>query len=118
MFYYPNIIAKYEETDLAPFVWVCVEEIKQFNIALYKVCGKASSSSIRDESHGNNNAVCSLITAGELQFPLPSNIPLWNSVNTEEWMAVGRDEKLVSLVDDCREKWISNSAEILEFFRL
>lgn len=118
MFYYPNIIAKYEEADLASFVWVCVEEIKQFNIALYKVCGKASSSSIRDGIHRDNNAVWSLLTAGELQFPLPSNIPLWNSVSADEWMVVGRDEKLVSLVDDCREKWISNSAEILEFFRL
>ncbi|KAJ5407359.1 hypothetical protein N7465_008643 [Penicillium sp. CMV-2018d] len=118
MFYYPNIIAKYDEADLASFVWVCVEEIKQFNLALYKVCGKASSSSMRDERHGNIDSVWSLITAGELQFPLPSNVPLWNSVNTDEWMAVGRDEKLVSLDDDCREKWISNSAEILEFFRL
>ncbi|KAJ5409341.1 uncharacterized protein N7487_003700 [Penicillium crustosum] len=118
MFYYPNIIAKYEEADLASFVWVCVEEIKQFNIALYKVCGRASSSSIRDGIHRDNNAVWSLLTAGELQFPLPSNIPLWNSVSADEWMVVGRDEKLVSLVDDCREKWISNSAEILEFFRL
>jgi hypothetical protein len=118
MFYYPNIIAKYEEADLASFVWVCVEEIKQFNIALYKVCGKASSSSIRDGSHGDINAVWSLLTPDELQFPLPGNVPLWNAVGADEWMAVGRDEKLVSLDDDCQEKWISNSAEILEFFRL
>lgn len=116
MFYYPNIIAKYEKTDLSSFVWVCVEEIKQFNMSLYKVCGKASSSSIRDESHGEINAVWSLLTAGELQFPLPNNVPLWNTVSPDEWMAVGRDKTLVSLDDDCRENWISNSAEILEFF--
>lgn len=118
MFYYPNILGRYKEADLASFVWVGLEEIKQFNIALYKVCGKASNSNIKDGSHGDINAVQSLLTASELQFPLPSNFPLWNAVSKDEWMAVGWDEKLVSLDDDCQQNWISNFAEILEFFQL
>ncbi|KAJ6137255.1 hypothetical protein N7471_003741 [Penicillium samsonianum] len=118
MFYYSNILGRYKEADLASFVWVGLEEIKQFNIALYKVCGKASNSNIKDGSHGDITAVQSLLTASELQFPLPSNFPLWNAVSKDEWMAVGWDEKLVSLDDDCQQNWISNFAEILEFFQL
>ncbi|KAJ5519800.1 hypothetical protein N7463_000253 [Penicillium fimorum] len=118
MFYYPNILAKYEESDLDSFVWVGIEEIKRFNIALYKVCGKANNSSIRDGSHGDINAVRPSLTAGELQFPLPSNCHLWNAVGMNEWIAIVKEEKLVSLDDTCQENWISNFAEVLEFFVL
>ncbi|CAG8909757.1 unnamed protein product [Penicillium egyptiacum] len=115
MFYYPNILAKYVEGDLDSFVWVSIEEIKRFNIALYKVCGKARSSSIRDGNHEDTNAWSSL-TADELQFPLPSNCPLWNAVTRDEWNASAKDEKLVSLDDDRQKNWISNFAEILQVF--
>ncbi|CAG7942465.1 unnamed protein product [Penicillium nalgiovense] len=115
MFYYPNILAKYDEGDLDSFVWVGIEEIKRFNIALYKVCGKARCSSIRDGNHGDAHAWTSL-TAGELQFPLPSNCALWNAVTRDEWDAVAKDEKRVSLDDDRQKDWLSNFAEILQVF--
>ncbi|KAJ5970324.1 uncharacterized protein N7479_000242 [Penicillium vulpinum] len=118
MFYYPNILSKYEETDLASFVWVSIEEIKRFNIALYKVCGKASKTSIRDRTHDGTNAVWSSLSAGELQFPLPRNCPLWNAVGKNEWTAIAKDEKPVSLDDMCQQNWISNFAGVLEFFEL
>jgi hypothetical protein len=114
MFYYPNILAKYEKTDLESFIWVCIEEIKRLNIALYKVCGKARS--ITDESHDGTDSVWSSLTAGELQFPLPSNCSLWNAVSRDEWTALANGDKLVSLDDTCEERWISNFAEVLEVF--
>ncbi|KAJ5154856.1 uncharacterized protein N7500_010295 [Penicillium coprophilum] len=116
MFYYPNILAKYGETDLDSFIWVGIEEIKRFNIALYKVCGKATSSTIRDGSRGDINAVRSLLTAGELQFPLPSNCLLWNAAGKDQWTVLVGDQKLAFLDDYCQEHWISNSAEALDFF--
>ncbi|KAJ5833419.1 hypothetical protein N7474_001730 [Penicillium riverlandense] len=116
MFYYPNILARYKEDDLASFVWVGIEEIKRFNIALYKVCGKASRSSIRDGSQGNANAVSYALTALELQFPPPDSCPLWNAVGKDEWMAIVKDVKPVCLDDICQDNWISNFAGVLEHF--
>ncbi|KAJ5151305.1 uncharacterized protein N7482_010557 [Penicillium canariense] len=118
MFAYPNILAQYQEANLASFVWVSVEEIKRFNIALYKVCRKASSSNVTDGNQRGTSAVRSLLTASELQFPLPENCPLWNATSKDEWTALMKDEKFVSLYDDCQEKWISNFAQVLEFFEI
>ncbi|KAJ5465741.1 hypothetical protein N7530_009528 [Penicillium desertorum] len=110
-----SIIRTFLPSDLDSFIWVGIEEIKRFNIALYKVCGKASSSSIRDGTHGDTHA-WSPLTAGELQFPLPSNCALWSAVTRDEWDAVAKDEKRVSLDDDRQKDWISNFAEILQVF--
>ncbi|KUL89636.1 hypothetical protein ZTR_00482 [Talaromyces verruculosus] len=105
MFFYPNILAKYGESDLPSFVWVGIEEVKRLSIALYKLCAKLSSFTTEDRS---------LITARELQFPLPSNDQLWNSVGRDEWKANATVEDTVSLKDDLQTKWISKSADILE----
>lgn len=105
MFFYPNILAKYSEADLPSFVWVGIEEVKRFSIALYKLCAKLSSSTTEDRS---------LITARELQFPLPSNDQLWNSVGRDEWDVNAKVEDMVFLKDDLQAKWISKSADILE----
>jgi hypothetical protein len=109
MFFYPNILAKYSEADLSSFVWVGIEEVKRFSIALYKLCAKLSSSTTEEKP---------LINARELQFPLPSNDQLWNSVGRDEWDANAKGEDTVSLKDDLQAKWISKSADILEFLDL
>lgn len=78
MLFYPNMLARYKEADLPSFVWVGIEEAKRFSLALYKLCAKLSSPSPYDRP---------LLHASELQFPLPSNEPLWNSVEKDEWEA-------------------------------
>jgi hypothetical protein len=109
MFFYPNMLARYKEADLPSFVWVGIEEVKRFSIALYKLCAKLSSPSLEDRP---------LLHASELQFPLPSNEPLWNSVERDEWEANAKEEDTVSLEDDLQAKWISKSADVLEFLGL
>ncbi|PYH88661.1 hypothetical protein BO71DRAFT_423529 [Aspergillus ellipticus CBS 707.79] len=105
MFYYPNILARYKDSDLTSFVWVGIEEIKRFNMALYKFCAKTSrSSAARDGNQNDNGAVRPLLTARELLFPLPTNNPF--VIET------------VHLDDDCQADWISNFAGVLEFFEL
>lgn len=103
------MLARYKEADLPSFVWVSIEEVKRFNIALYKLCAKLSSSSQEDRP---------LLPASELQFPLPSNNPLWNSVGRDEWEANAMGENMVSLNDDFQGKWISKFADVLEFLGL
>lgn len=120
MFYYPNILLRYQETNLASFIWVGIEEIKRFNLALYKVCGKLSSGSIAGAGIDNDDARIDLLSANELQFPLPSNSALWNAVSKDEWRVHVKDTTSisVSLDDHCRAVWISNSAIILKFLEL
>ncbi|KAJ5774715.1 hypothetical protein N7457_009611 [Penicillium paradoxum] len=117
MFCYPKILARYKETDLEPFVWVSIEEIKWFNVALYKICGKSSRSS-EGEGRYDTDAVIPLLNARELQFPLPKNCPLWNAVNKEEWISLGKDEDIVCMNDHVQEDWISNSAGLLRFLEV
>lgn len=109
MFFYPNILAKYKEADLPSFVWVGVEEVKRFNIALYKLCAKLSSSNPEDRP---------LLAASELEFPLPSNDPLWNSTGRSEWEANAKEESAIALNDDVQARWISKFADILESLML
>ena len=105
MFYYPNMLARYTEADLPSFVWVGIEEVKRFNIALYKLSQKLCSSTSENMP---------LLHADELQFPLPINDPLWNSVERDEWEANAKKENMVSLQDDCQAKWISRYADMIQ----
>ncbi|GAD98057.1 hypothetical protein PVAR5_6745 [Paecilomyces variotii No. 5] len=89
MFHYSNILATCEGPGPRSFVWVCIEEIKRFNLALYK-----------------------------LQFPLPNNTPLWNATGKGEWLAVIKEERFICIDEICQEKWISKSSELLEFLQL
>ncbi|GFG10586.1 hypothetical protein IFM5058_05001 [Aspergillus udagawae] len=109
MFSYPNMLSRYKEADLPPFVWVGVEELKRFTISLYKLCAKLSSASPEDRP---------LLPASELQFPLPSNNPLWNSIERDEWETNAKEEKMVSLNNELQEKWISKFADMFEFLAL
>lgn len=112
MFHYPTILSRYKETDLVTFVWVSIEEIKRFSIALYKICEKLN---INDGPKGTGVL---LLNASELQFPLPKNCPLWNAAGKEEWILLSKDEEVVSVNDSCQEAWISNSAELFQMFEL
>lgn len=118
MFYYPNILARYQQNELVSFVWTCIEEVKRFNLALYKVC-RASSSLDKSGTHGvTGEAICEL-TANELQFPMPKNDVLWSAMCKEEWdSAITNDFDLNRLYDTMEEEWISKSAEFLRFIGL
>lgn len=104
MFFYPNMLARYKESDLPSFVWVGIEELKRFSMALYKLCTGVNSLATDN----------SLLHAGELQFPLPSNDPLWNSTGRDEWADNLKDET-ISLKDNLQAKWVSNFADVLGF---
>ncbi|KAJ5673965.1 C2H2 type zinc finger domain protein [Penicillium macrosclerotiorum] len=105
MFFYPNMLSKYKDTDLPSFVWVGVEEVKRFSIALYRFCAKVRSFSSEDRP---------LLHASELRFPLPSNDALWNSAGRHEWEANAKEENSVSFNDDLQARWISKYTDIID----
>lgn len=104
--------------DVGPFNWVIVEEVKHFNLALFKVWktfGKASKHGIGIDILQTALSENWGLEPHDLQFPLPKNVQLWNAKSKEGWLAIGaekmegpdRNDTLVS-------EWISNSAEVLE----
>ncbi|KAL4879223.1 hypothetical protein BJY04DRAFT_194064 [Aspergillus karnatakaensis] len=104
MFSYPNMLNRHEQTEMLSFIWVSIEEVKRFGMALYKLCAKVSSS----DTNGGP-----FLHARELQFPPPFNNPLWNAVERDDWEA-NATGVTISLHDDLREQWISNFAYVLE----
>jgi hypothetical protein len=109
MFFYPNMLTRYKEDDLPSFVWVSIEEIKRFNIALYRLCAKLTSFNTENRP---------LLHPSELQFPLPSNNPLWNSVGRDDWEVNAERENIVSLKDDLQANWISRYTDLLDSLSL
>ncbi|KAJ5633345.1 hypothetical protein N7490_009684 [Penicillium lividum] len=119
MFEYPKILSRYQDATLTSFIWVGIEEIKRFNVALYKVCARLSTS-VQDEhiEDDGDDVEKPFLAANELQFPLPSNSGLWNAAGKAEWMIHGKGVEPVSLEDYCEESWISNFAKVSEFLDL
>ncbi|KAL6233630.1 hypothetical protein BDW75DRAFT_251913 [Aspergillus navahoensis] len=117
MLYYPNMLNRFCQDDLASYVWIGIEEVKRFNIALFKVCRAFSNVSEQDGSiNGLDIAGASRrLRAHDLQFPLPRNTPLWNAVSKEEWESAATEEVYRNNLNNTLEvEWISNSANILE----
>ncbi|KAL3456619.1 hypothetical protein BJX64DRAFT_270308 [Aspergillus heterothallicus] len=103
MFYYPKILEQYANDHVKAYIWIGVEEIKRFNLALFRVCRSVSSSGDR----------CRL-AATELQFPLPTGERLWSAVTSADWHAEAAKEG--TNLDKTRgpaEPWISELAELV-----
>ncbi len=116
MLYYPNMLSRCSPSDIGTFNWVSVEEVKHFNLALFKVCSAFSTSPKLDIVVGNVHTAGSWsLGPRDLQFPLPRDLQLWNAKGKEEWLAVGA-EKMAGpdLNDTLESEWISNSAVVLE----
>ncbi|KAF7587259.1 hypothetical protein BBP40_007498 [Aspergillus hancockii] len=114
MFYFPNVLGRYLPDDHPPYVWVSTEEIKRFNLALFRVCRTLSGSIKGDGDEKEGGAASWRLTAGELQFPMPKNDPLWFALRREEWEYYAGEDVFYTSLDNFREgEWISNSAELL-----
>lgn len=124
MFHYPNILARFSTKESPVYVWVTIEEIKRFDLALFRLCSAVRAS---PPAYGNGDGIDSLtvgsrqdagnwgLPARELQFPLPRNMPLWNALTPEEWFATDTpDVYRHSLHETLEQDWISRSADALE----
>lgn len=109
MFFYPNMLSKFKDNEFPALVWVGIEEMKRFSIALYRLCSKLGRDNTEDRY---------LLHANELQFPLPSNNALWNSIERDDWETNAREQNTISLKDDLRAQWISNYTDVINFLDL
>lgn len=108
MLSYPNILAHHETTTPPVLVWMNVEEIKRFGLALYKVCRMCS----RPDSLGrNDNSLRSeLLTLADLNFCMPDSDELWNAPRDADAGTIRRVASRTNLRDNGNpDTWISRA---------
>ncbi|KAE8388980.1 hypothetical protein BDV23DRAFT_157853 [Aspergillus alliaceus] len=112
MFIYPNMLAQHGPTAPLALVWVNVEEIKRFGLALYKVCRMCTRS---DSAGGDiNGAKCELLGLHDLLFCLPDSDEVWNapfSIGSEILQKVASQTNLRDNRDS--KGWISQTSTVL-----
>ncbi|RAL15205.1 Zn(II)2Cys6 transcription factor [Aspergillus homomorphus CBS 101889] len=119
MFYYPNMLARFRPEEPGGHVWVGVEEVKRFVLALNRVCKIIGAEEQAANVHGKHRDVptprSGLLTASELHFPMPTSEALWNAGTEEAWNAAAVDKTdLIHLTDFREAQWISRSATLLD----
>ncbi|PLN86917.1 hypothetical protein BDW42DRAFT_198376 [Aspergillus taichungensis] len=103
IFYYPRMLAQHSATAPLAMVWVNVEEIKRFGLALYKVCRMATCAGVTDGRDG-------LLTLADLSFGVPDSDELWDA----DCAAYSRLSSQTTPRDNRDPTgWISTSASVL-----
>ncbi|KAJ5583288.1 hypothetical protein N7535_001908 [Penicillium sp. DV-2018c] len=107
--------------ETAPaYVWISAEEIKRFNVTLFKICKSFSISGRQGRGldgllDDREKTVSWGLSARDLQFPLPRNAPLWHACNANEWFAADTENVYRHGADGVEEgDWISASADVLD----
>lgn len=115
MLYYPNMLARYCHVDLPPYVWISIEEVKWFNITLYRVCKACSQHEGWTDKSNSTKTASMKLRANDLQFPLPRNTSLWEALDKAQWDSAAIENGYPHRLEDTLEcEWISNSANVLE----
>jgi hypothetical protein len=120
MFFYPSMLAQFDSTS-APevFIWVGIEEVKRFALALYRVCrqcrfhGKLLDSGVDPNPRRESPSQCgNLISLSDLRFALPDRDELWHTCSD---LAPRLAESPVSYRNKNQEEnWISQTARLLQ----
>ncbi|RAK75861.1 uncharacterized protein BO72DRAFT_497590 [Aspergillus fijiensis CBS 313.89] len=100
LFSYPNMLARHHSTAPVALVWVSVEEIKRFGLALYKLCRLCSSSTSSSRANTDSGAD-ELLTLADLDFSMPDSDDWWNVASTTDastlrhtgWHSTARDNR-------------------------
>ncbi|EIT77706.1 hypothetical protein AO1008_09571 [Aspergillus oryzae 100-8] len=80
LFSYPNMLAKHHSLAPIALVWVNVEEIKRFGLALYKICRLCTRSALAGTTDSDSSDMRSeLLTLSDLDFCMPDSDEMWNA---------------------------------------
>ncbi|KAG0152709.1 hypothetical protein PDIDSM_2514 [Penicillium digitatum] len=112
IFYYPNMLTRYRNVESITCMWVGVEEIKRFGLALYKVSRLCTRGDCLGESDETESQVLHL---SALQFPMPDERNLWNaSSNPELARRLLIHSRRDRSDDPSSTDWISKTGMLLE----
>ncbi|KAB8263613.1 hypothetical protein BDV32DRAFT_135844 [Aspergillus pseudonomiae] len=77
LFYYPNMLARHHSSAPIALIWVDVEEIKRFGLALYKLCRLCTRSATFERDGSDKRG--ELLTLADLDFCMPDSDEMWNA---------------------------------------
>ncbi|OOF98690.1 hypothetical protein ASPCADRAFT_394095 [Aspergillus carbonarius ITEM 5010] len=108
IFSYPNMLMQYDATAPIALIWVGVEEIKRFGLALYKLCRLCGRSDLPPDRHENDRS--ELLTLADLDFCLPDSDAMWEGAP-----ATMEEARSLAVGQTCRDNrnpdgWISQSS--------
>ncbi|KAE8132830.1 hypothetical protein BDV38DRAFT_200541 [Aspergillus pseudotamarii] len=107
MFFYPSMVAQFENTLPDVYIWVGVEEVKRFALSLYKVCR-----SCRVPDTGASSQGRSLLSLANLQFALPDSDELWHA--SSDLASRLAEDRSAYCERNSGARWISQTARVLQ----
>ncbi|KAJ5093585.1 hypothetical protein N7456_009446 [Penicillium angulare] len=85
LFYYPNMLMQHPSSAPLALIWLSVEEVKRFGLALYKLCGLCTGGKTSSTASPDNreDAILQdeLLNIKDLEFCLPDSDNMWNASN-------------------------------------
>jgi hypothetical protein len=106
------MLGRYQDIDSVTCIWVGVEEIKRFALALYKVC-RISGRVCRNKADDPDGL--QLLRLSDMRFPIPDSNQLWEAESNPELSNLlaktYRDANLERRRD---AKWISECGGLLD----
>ncbi|KAJ5952157.1 uncharacterized protein N7479_010570 [Penicillium vulpinum] len=121
MFFYPSILAQFElGVDPDVFIWLGIEEVKRFNLSLYRVCrhSRVLETELLEDApnssswRGPQSPDGSLLSLADLQFAVPDSDELWHATSN---LAAKIEEKQAAYINENIEgNWISQTAPLLQ----
>lgn len=77
LFFYPRMVERYHHSiNSTTCIWVGVEEIKRFGIALFRRCKLCSNNS---SSSNGGHVEADLLALSDLRYSMPDSNELWNA---------------------------------------
>ncbi|KAI3095131.1 hypothetical protein CBS147333_9857 [Penicillium roqueforti] len=112
IFSYPNMLLQHEADAPLALVYVSVEEIKRFGLALYKVCRLSTSFDlIGGNASGDRH---DLLTLADLSFCMPDSDELWNApLGAESEVLSKADSSAAGRDNGDAKNWISQASALV-----
>jgi hypothetical protein len=82
LFHYPNMLLRHHTSAPPVLVWVSVQEIKRFGLALYKLCRLCSRDGGGTIEKGGSVLKSNLLNLTDMDFCMPDSDEIWNAPKT------------------------------------
>ncbi|KAJ6109919.1 hypothetical protein N7486_002154 [Penicillium sp. IBT 16267x] len=120
MFFFPAIQSQFKpEVDPEVLIWLGIEEVKRFNLSLYRLYRlvRLDSKALEDKAHvhsrsGPRSSGGNLFSLADLQFAVPDSDELWHAPS--DLAAKVAENKLAYINGNREENWICHTARVLE----
>ncbi|CAG8272303.1 unnamed protein product [Penicillium salamii] len=104
IFSYFNMLLQHDADALLALVYISVEEIKIFGLALYKVCRLSTPASFDLAGECSNSGRKELLSLSDLSFYMPDSDELWNALLGAESEVLSKSGSSAVARDDGNSK--------------